>query len=65
MMLHVSAASQLLQQVCVGLPAEEGGPPSDLWSWLQPVRSMRISQGGPGYSEEMVTFLRSLNFDLD
>lgn len=32
---------------------------------LQPMRDVRPSNGGPGFSEEMVTYVRALNYDLD
>ena len=32
---------------------------------LQTMRDIRPMHGGPGYSEEMVTYVRALNFELD
>lgn len=29
------------------------------------MRDIRPSNGGPGFSEEMVTYVRALNYDLD
>ncbi len=52
-------------QVCQGLRDPATGQQQDLWALLAPVRAIRPSQGGPAFSEEMVTFIRSLNFDLD
>jgi hypothetical protein len=48
----------------VGAP-QEGGSRVDLFSLLGPLRQHRPSAGGPGYSDEMVTYIRALNFDLD
>ncbi len=32
---------------------------------LQPMRDIRPMHGGPGYSEDMVMYVRGLNFELD
>lgn len=37
----------------------------DMWEVLEPVRSLKPSQGGKGYSEDLVLELRSLNFELN
>ncbi|MEW5300245.1 MAG: hypothetical protein WDW36_003187 [Sanguina aurantia] len=37
----------------------------DMEEVLQPMRDVRPSNGGPGFSEEMVTYVRALNYDLD
>lgn len=37
----------------------------DFYEELQVMRDIRPMHGGPGYSEEMVTYVRALNFELD
>lgn len=37
---------------------------TDFHALLQPVRQVRPVQGGPGYSESLLTDLRCLNFEL-
>jgi len=48
----------LLAQVCSGYKC-------DMYEALEPLRALRPMNGGPGYSEEMVQYVRSLNFELD
>ena len=36
----------------------------DLWDVLAPVRAVRPVNGGPGYDQELVLDLRTLNFEL-
>jgi len=55
----------LLDKVCQGAPAAEGAGRVDLYAALQPLRDLRPRHGGPGYSEDALTELRALNFDLD
>lgn len=37
----------------------------DFWQVLEPVRRVRPSNGGPGWTAELVEELRGLNFELD
>lgn len=37
----------------------------DFWGVLEPVRRVRPSNGGPGWTAELVDELRGLNFELD
>jgi hypothetical protein len=57
-------ATLTCSQVCQGAPTADGAR-VDMYSLLQPLRDLRPSHGGPGYSEEVLTELRALNFDLD
>ncbi|KXZ52377.1 hypothetical protein GPECTOR_9g421 [Gonium pectorale] len=53
-----SLPADLLAQLVVGLGC-------DFHEVLEPLRDIRPMNGGPGYSEDMVTYVRSLNFELE
>ena len=36
----------------------------DMWDLLAPLRAVRPANGGPGFDEELVLELRTLNFEL-
>lgn len=56
----------LWTQVVSGWAAPNGqGQPSDFFKVLAPQRALRPMNGGLGFTEEAVTFIRALNFDLD
>ncbi len=57
-MMLATLPRELLAKVCIGLNC-------DMYDVLEPFRSTRPINGGPAYSDELVTLVRSLNFDLD
>jgi hypothetical protein len=56
-MLLATLDREQLKKVCSGWRC-------DPWEFLEPLRNVRPSNGGPGYDEELVMELRTLNFDL-
>lgn len=54
----------MIPQVWQGA-SKAGSPEQSIDAALEPLRQLRASNGGHVYSEEMVTFVRSLNFDLE
>ncbi|KAG2451634.1 hypothetical protein HYH02_003414 [Chlamydomonas schloesseri] len=55
-----SLPKELLGKLIVGLPRG-----SDFQEVLQTLRDIRPMNGGPGYSEDMVMYVRGLNFELE
>lgn len=56
-MLLATLDREQLKTVCSGWRC-------DPWEFLEPLRNVRPSNGGPGYDEELVMQLRTLNFEL-
>ena len=56
-MLLATLTREQLKQVCSGWRC-------DPWDFLEPLRNVRPCNGGPGYDEELVMHLRTLNFEL-
>lgn len=56
-MLLATLDREQLKTVCSGWRC-------DPWEFLEPLRNVRPSNGGPGYEEELVMQLRTLNFEL-
>ena len=56
-MLLATLDRDQLAEVCSGWRC-------DPWEFLEPVRNIRPSQGGPGYDKELVLQLRMLNFEI-
>ena len=56
-MLLATLPKEKLEKVCSGWNC-------DPWELLEPIRKVRVMNGGPGYDLELVENLRTLNFEL-
>ena len=56
-MLLATLPRERLEKVCSGWRC-------DPWDFLEPLRNVRVANGGPGYDLELIENLRTLNFEL-
>jgi len=50
-------SKEQLAKVCSGWKC-------DPWELLEPLRKVRVANGGPGYDLELIESLRTLNFEF-